>query len=233
MKRQGSGRIVITASTAGFGTDPLVGYSYSATKAAVIIMVRQAALELAPYGIHVNAIAPGPFRTRIGGARRADPGRGLERHRRARPDGGARRAQGRGAPARLAGVELHDRRDRAGGRRPAPDVPRRMKAAVTSGAGVMEIVDHARPRRAGPGRGRGPQPGRGHLRLGLPLLPRRARRELPAHPGARGGGGGGGRGPRLRAARGGRPRGASTRSARAAAATRAGSGAATCATTSA
>ena len=68
MKRQGGGRIVITASTAGFGTDPLVGYSYSATKAAVIIMVRQAALELAPYGIHVNAIAPGPFRTRIGGA---------------------------------------------------------------------------------------------------------------------------------------------------------------------
>ena len=68
MKRQGSGRIVITASTAGFGTDPLVGYSYSATKAAVIIMVRQGALELAPYGIHVNAIAPGPFRTRIGGA---------------------------------------------------------------------------------------------------------------------------------------------------------------------
>ena len=45
-----------------------MGYSYSATKAAVIIMVRQAALELAPYGIHVNAIAPGPFRTRIGGA---------------------------------------------------------------------------------------------------------------------------------------------------------------------
>ena len=68
MKRQGGGRIVVTASTAGFGTDPLVGYSYSATKAAVIIMVRQAALELAPHGVHVNAIAPGPFRTRIGGA---------------------------------------------------------------------------------------------------------------------------------------------------------------------
>jgi NAD(P)-dependent dehydrogenase (short-subunit alcohol dehydrogenase family) len=67
MKRQGSGRIVVTASTAGFGTDPMVGYSYSAAKAAVIILVRQAALELAPHGVHVNAIAPGPFRTRIGG----------------------------------------------------------------------------------------------------------------------------------------------------------------------
>jgi NAD(P)-dependent dehydrogenase (short-subunit alcohol dehydrogenase family) len=66
MKRQGSGRIVVTASTAGFGTDPMVGYSYSATKAAVIIVVRQAALELARHGVHVNAIAPGPFKTNIG-----------------------------------------------------------------------------------------------------------------------------------------------------------------------
>jgi NAD(P)-dependent dehydrogenase (short-subunit alcohol dehydrogenase family) len=67
MKKQGSGRIVVTASTAGIGTDPLVGYSYSATKAAVIMLVRQAALELAKHGVHVNAIAPGPFRTNIGG----------------------------------------------------------------------------------------------------------------------------------------------------------------------
>jgi len=67
MKKQGSGRIVVTASTAGFGTDPMVGYSYSATKAAVIVIVRQAALELAKHGVHVNAIAPGPFRTNIGG----------------------------------------------------------------------------------------------------------------------------------------------------------------------
>jgi NAD(P)-dependent dehydrogenase (short-subunit alcohol dehydrogenase family) len=66
MKKQGSGKIVVTASTAGFGTDPMVGYSYSATKAAVIILVRQAALELAKHGVHVNAIAPGPFRTNIG-----------------------------------------------------------------------------------------------------------------------------------------------------------------------
>jgi NAD(P)-dependent dehydrogenase (short-subunit alcohol dehydrogenase family) len=66
MKEQGSGRIIVTASTAGFGTDPFVGYSYSATKAAVIILVRQAALELAKHGVHVNAIAPGPFRTNIG-----------------------------------------------------------------------------------------------------------------------------------------------------------------------
>jgi NAD(P)-dependent dehydrogenase (short-subunit alcohol dehydrogenase family) len=66
MKPQGSGRIVVTASTAGFGTDPFVGYSYSVTKAGVIMLVRQAALELAKHGVHVNAIAPGPFRTNIG-----------------------------------------------------------------------------------------------------------------------------------------------------------------------
>jgi NAD(P)-dependent dehydrogenase (short-subunit alcohol dehydrogenase family) len=58
MKRQGSGKIIVTASNAG--------YSYAATKAAVIHVVRQAAVELAPHGVNVNAIAPGPFRTRIG-----------------------------------------------------------------------------------------------------------------------------------------------------------------------
>jgi NAD(P)-dependent dehydrogenase (short-subunit alcohol dehydrogenase family) len=66
MKSQGSGKIVVTASNAGLKVEPLVGYSYAATKAAVIHVVRQAAVELAPYGVNVNAIAPGPFRTRIG-----------------------------------------------------------------------------------------------------------------------------------------------------------------------
>jgi len=68
MKAQQSGRIVATASTAGLRADPLVGYSYAASKAAVINIVRQAALELAPHGIRVNAIAPGPFHTNIGSA---------------------------------------------------------------------------------------------------------------------------------------------------------------------
>jgi NAD(P)-dependent dehydrogenase (short-subunit alcohol dehydrogenase family) len=67
MRRQGSGTIVVTASTAGLRTDPMVGYSYATAKAAVISAARQAALELAPYGVRVNVIAPGPIRTRIGG----------------------------------------------------------------------------------------------------------------------------------------------------------------------
>ena len=61
------GRIIVTASTAGLRADPMVGYAYVASKAAVLNIVRQAALELAPRNIRINAIAPGPFRTNIAG----------------------------------------------------------------------------------------------------------------------------------------------------------------------
>ena len=68
MKRQGSGRIIVTASNAGLRPEPLVCYGYAASKAAVIHLVRHAALELAPHGVLVNAICPGPFHgTLIGG----------------------------------------------------------------------------------------------------------------------------------------------------------------------
>jgi NAD(P)-dependent dehydrogenase (short-subunit alcohol dehydrogenase family) len=77
MKPQGSGRIVVTASTAGLRTDPMVGYSYATAKAAVIAATRQAALELAPHGVLVNALAPGAIRTRIGGG--VLPGPEIER----------------------------------------------------------------------------------------------------------------------------------------------------------
>ncbi|MEX2126678.1 MAG: SDR family NAD(P)-dependent oxidoreductase [Xanthobacteraceae bacterium] len=67
MKRQRSGSIVATTSIAGVKSEPLVGYAYVATKAAVGNVVRQAAVELAPYNVRVNAIAPGPFFTNIRG----------------------------------------------------------------------------------------------------------------------------------------------------------------------
>ena len=68
MRRQGSGRIIVTASNAGLRPEPLVCYGYAASKAAVIHLVRQAALELAQEGVLVNAICPGPFYgTLIGG----------------------------------------------------------------------------------------------------------------------------------------------------------------------
>jgi NAD(P)-dependent dehydrogenase (short-subunit alcohol dehydrogenase family) len=67
MKRQRSGSIVVTASTAGLRQDPFVSYSYIVAKAGVVNLVRQAALDLARWQVRVNAIAPGPFRTNIGG----------------------------------------------------------------------------------------------------------------------------------------------------------------------
>lgn len=67
MKAARSGRIVVTASIAGMRAESTVGYAYAATKAAVANVVRQAALELAPFGVLVNAMAPGPFLTRIAG----------------------------------------------------------------------------------------------------------------------------------------------------------------------
>jgi NAD(P)-dependent dehydrogenase (short-subunit alcohol dehydrogenase family) len=69
MKARRSGSIVATASIAGIRAEPMVGYGYIASKAAVINMVRQAAVELAPWNVRVNAIAPGPFVTNIGGGR--------------------------------------------------------------------------------------------------------------------------------------------------------------------
>jgi NAD(P)-dependent dehydrogenase (short-subunit alcohol dehydrogenase family) len=64
MKAQGSGVILNTASVAGLqaGFGPVV---YSAAKAAVAHMSRCLAVELAPFGIRVNAICPGVIITNI------------------------------------------------------------------------------------------------------------------------------------------------------------------------
>lgn len=65
MKRRRAGSIVVTTSIAGIKAESVVGYPYIATKAAMANVVRQASVELAPYNIRVNAIAPGPFYTNI------------------------------------------------------------------------------------------------------------------------------------------------------------------------
>jgi len=59
MFAQGQGRIVINASVSGV-RNPNPGLSlYSASKAAAISLMRSAAMEAAPRGVAINAIAPG------------------------------------------------------------------------------------------------------------------------------------------------------------------------------
>jgi NAD(P)-dependent dehydrogenase (short-subunit alcohol dehydrogenase family) len=59
MFARGEGRIVINASVSGI-RNPNTGLAlYSASKAAVISLMRSTALEAAPRGVRINAIAPG------------------------------------------------------------------------------------------------------------------------------------------------------------------------------
>ncbi|MBI3372986.1 MAG: SDR family oxidoreductase [Betaproteobacteria bacterium] len=73
MKPQGGGRIIVTTSIAAIKAESVVGTPYMPVKAGAAHLVKQAALELARYGILVNAIAPGPFLTNISGRKMFDP----------------------------------------------------------------------------------------------------------------------------------------------------------------
>ena len=61
MKERNFGRVVFNGSRAALGVPTRT--AYSATKAGMIGMARTWALELAPHGITVNVVAPGPVRT--------------------------------------------------------------------------------------------------------------------------------------------------------------------------
>lgn len=63
MKERGFGRIVNLTSIAAHGTSMPGTTFYAATKAAVAILTRRFAMELGPFGITVNAIAPGYIMT--------------------------------------------------------------------------------------------------------------------------------------------------------------------------
>jgi NAD(P)-dependent dehydrogenase (short-subunit alcohol dehydrogenase family) len=62
MKRRGGGAIVNLSSISAFIAQPQF-VTYSATKAAILQMTRNVALDLAPHGIRVNAVCPGTILT--------------------------------------------------------------------------------------------------------------------------------------------------------------------------
>jgi 3-oxoacyl-[acyl-carrier protein] reductase len=59
------GKIVNIGSIAGIGTNYLGTTSYSSTKASILALTKRFALELGPFGINVNSVAPGFIKTEM------------------------------------------------------------------------------------------------------------------------------------------------------------------------
>jgi NAD(P)-dependent dehydrogenase (short-subunit alcohol dehydrogenase family) len=66
MKERRWGRVIHISSIMGLVANPGRN-TYAATKAALIGMCRASALDLGPYGVTVNCLAPGPFLTDLPG----------------------------------------------------------------------------------------------------------------------------------------------------------------------
>jgi NAD(P)-dependent dehydrogenase (short-subunit alcohol dehydrogenase family) len=77
MAKSGGGAMVVTASTNAFWVEATLA-AYNASKGAVVALVRTAALDLAPYGIRVNAVEPGVVRTPLAAFLTEDPSSAAE-----------------------------------------------------------------------------------------------------------------------------------------------------------
>lgn len=64
MKRRGSGKIINISSISGQTGRP-VGVDYASSKAGLLGFTRNLAFQVAPLGINVNAVAPGPIITSL------------------------------------------------------------------------------------------------------------------------------------------------------------------------
>jgi len=73
MKSRRGGKVINMASVAGLEPQPMMGV-YSVSKAAVLMLTRVLAAELAPFNIQVNAIAPGFVKTKFSAALWQNPG---------------------------------------------------------------------------------------------------------------------------------------------------------------
>jgi NAD(P)-dependent dehydrogenase (short-subunit alcohol dehydrogenase family) len=76
MKEQGGGNILNVTSVGGFRGAPDAAQpaiAYNSSKGAVITLTKDMAVKFAPFGIRVNAIAPGPFLTDMMGHVRDNP----------------------------------------------------------------------------------------------------------------------------------------------------------------
>lgn len=90
MIRQRAGRVVCVSSVSGGRVGVIGQTNYGATKAAQIGLVKALAKEVAPYGITVNAVAPGFIETdiwqSIPEAKRANLVKGIPQGRLGRPE---------------------------------------------------------------------------------------------------------------------------------------------------
>ncbi|MCB9959967.1 MAG: SDR family oxidoreductase [Rhodospirillaceae bacterium] len=84
--RQVRGAIVNVTSIAGSRVHPFAGTAYATSKAALAALTREMAADFGPYGIRVNAIAPGEIETAILSPGTADLAKSLPLRRLGQPE---------------------------------------------------------------------------------------------------------------------------------------------------